>query len=131
MSFGFVSDFEFGCGFAALGILIRASDAAHGGLPRGGFWPDAPAHAADSLANLLGAAARPLLLHLIAGPELRQLAMHYVCNEKLSGRRLARTRKLASAWIGSRKNPPGYSVGQPENVEVDEMPPPLSPLLGP
>jgi len=84
---------------AELWKMLCDYDAAHGALPRAAFWPDDPAHAPDSLVSLLGARARPLLVHPIAGPELRQLALHFVWNEKASGRRLAALDDPACTWL--------------------------------
>ena len=84
---------------ADLWKLLQAYDAAHGGLPQAAFFPDDPPRAVDSLVTLLSEEARPLLLHPIAGRELRQIALHYVWNERLSGRRLATLSDPARTWL--------------------------------
>jgi prepilin-type processing-associated H-X9-DG protein len=79
--------------------LLRNYDARHGGLPGAAFFPDDPAHAADSLVTLLDESSRPLLLNPICGPELTQIGLHYVWNEKVSGRRLAALKSPAETWL--------------------------------
>jgi len=79
--------------------LIRAYESRHGHLPKAAWFPEKPQSDPDSIAVLLGEAARPLLVCPTCGPDFQRMGLTYIWNEKLSGTKLADVKDPAATWL--------------------------------
>jgi prepilin-type processing-associated H-X9-DG protein len=68
--------------------MLKEYDAQNGHLPKAAFFP-LSASSPDSLSKLLGPKAGKLLVCPVCSPELKELGLNYVWNEKTSAHRLA------------------------------------------
>ena len=82
-----------------LWMLIEKYETQHGVLPEATFFPEHPSLDEDSLLVLVGKAARPLLLCPTVGEDLQRIGLHYVWNQRLSGKKLSEITDPDKTWL--------------------------------
>jgi prepilin-type processing-associated H-X9-DG protein len=82
-----------------LWTLIEQYETQHGALPQATFFPERPLLDEDSLLVLLGEAARPLLRCPTVGEDLQRIGLHYVWNQRLSGKKLSEITDPDKTWL--------------------------------